>query len=114
MKSPYEIIKRRLLTEKSTLIEGAPSERLPERYKAKRRKAVFVVDDKSTKAEIAWAVEQIYNDEGLKVFKVNTLNTKAKQVRVRGRKGVKSGYRKAIVTFTGDRGLEPIIQGIQG
>ncbi len=59
-------------------------------------KYVFKVRKEATKLKIKMAVEKIY---GVKVISVRTINTPSK-VRFRGRtKGIKSGYKKAIVTL---------------
>jgi len=57
-------------------------------------KYVFIVSDKSNKTEIKKAVKSIY---GVSVISVNILNVHSRIKRFRGRMGLKSGYRKAIV-----------------
>lgn len=110
MKSPYEIIHHRYVTEKaiqlSRLTENVNT---PVRNRAKSPKAVFLVSPKADKIEIARAIEQIYAERGVKVTAVNTINAKPKACRVRGRKGVKSGFKKAIVTFRPGDVLDELI-----
>ncbi len=88
MRDPHEIIERPLLTEKST-------------DQAAENKYHFRVRLDANKIEIAHAVEYIYQKEGVKVLKVNTLRVKGKKKRAMSRGG-KPGYspnwKKAIVT----------------
>lgn len=99
-KSPYEVIKRLYVTEKSVVLENLKNEkgnRSLERCKSP--KYVFEVDKSATKADIANALEEIYKDKNIKVVAVNTLNVKAKPRRVRGRLGMRSAFKKAVVTL---------------
>lgn len=102
-KNPYAIVKHRHVTEKATVLgslKDAESNRSVRRCQSP--KAVFIVDPSANKHEIAEAVEQIY--PGVKVQAVNTITTKPKKRRVRGRLGMKKGFKKAIVTLTpGDK-----------
>ncbi|MDU1316147.1 MAG: 50S ribosomal protein L23 [Anaerococcus hydrogenalis] len=87
MKSPYEIVKRPIITEKSMeLIED--------------NKYTFEVDKNANKAEIKKAIETIF--EGVKVKKVRTLNFTGKKVRTRYGYGKKADWKKAYVTLTED------------
>ncbi|HEY8436618.1 MAG TPA: 50S ribosomal protein L23 [Haloplasmataceae bacterium] len=82
MKDPRDIIKRPVITEKSSdLIEA-------------ENKYTFVVDKKANKIEIKEAVEKLFN---VKVLKVNTINVKPKKRRMGRYVGYRSGYKKAIV-----------------
>lgn len=83
MKSPYDIIKCLLVTEKSTRGEEFG-------------KYTFLVDKKSNKIEIKKAVEEIYK---VKVKDVNTVNLPGKLRRVRFQAGYTPSYKKAIVTL---------------
>ncbi len=56
----------------------------------------FEVDKRSTKPEIARAVEEIF---GVTVRGVNTMNIKGKPRRVRWRKGTTRDWKKAVVTL---------------
>lgn len=98
-KSPYEVVKYRYVTEKSTTLASlasATSNRSLSR--CDRNKVVFVVDPKANKQEIARAVEAIYS--GVQVQNVNTIRVKRKPKRrtIHGR-GKASSFKKAVVTL---------------
>ena len=103
MKDPYQIVKARYVTEKSSLLEqlaGAESNRSLARCDAP--KYVFVVDKGANKEEIRLAIQEIYKEKSVKVAKVNTIVVKAKPAkrgRRRGRPGKKASFKKAIVTM---------------
>jgi len=100
-RSPYEIIKRRYVTEKAVVLQqlkDAVSNRSVAR--CDQPKYVFIVDARANKKEIATAIEEIYREKNVKVTAVNTINVKAKPTRQRKNKtGAKSSFKKAIVTF---------------
>lgn len=99
-KSPYDVVKSRYVTEKSTVLEQLQFNDSNRCVKAcDSPKYVFLVDKRSNKREIAQAVEAIYAERDVKVVSVNTINTKPKARRVRGRSGLKAGFKKAIVTL---------------
>jgi len=79
----YEIIRHPIVSEKSTILAAA-------------RKYVFKVLPSATKSQIKDAVEEIFK---VKVTKVNVLNRKGKTKIFRGRSGVQSDIKKAIVTL---------------
>jgi len=54
----------------------------------------FEIDPRANKIEVARAIKQIYNVEPLKV---NIIKLPARKVVVRGKRGTKSGVKKAIV-----------------
>ncbi|MDR3313128.1 MAG: 50S ribosomal protein L23 [Oscillospiraceae bacterium] len=85
-KFAQDIIVRPIITEASML--GAPD-----------KKYVFEVARGSNKAEIAWAVQELFK---VKVAKVNTLNVKGKLRRERGHEGYTSDWKKAYVTLTAE------------
>ena len=87
MKSPYEIIKRPIITEKSM-------EMLDE------NKYTFEVDKNANKPEIKAAVEAIF--DGVKVKNVRTMNFTGKSVRTRYGYGKRADWKKAIVELTED------------
>lgn len=98
--SPYNIIKSRYITEKTHILEELKNNRSnPSVAKYDLSKYVFLVEKKANKQEIAEAVEEIYADKNIKVASVNTIVMKPKPCRVRGRLGVKPGFKKAIVTL---------------
>lgn len=108
-KSPYQIIKHKHVTEKSMVLQQLKTaESNPSLKKCKSPKYVFVVDRSANKQEIARAVEEIYQSEGIEVVDVNTINVKAKARRVRGRAGFKSAFKKAIVTLRPDDNLDNV------
>ena len=63
---------------------------------ATENKYQFQVGEKATKTTVKKAVEMIY---GIKPVAVNIVNTEDKQVKFRGRPGLKYGFKKAIVTL---------------
>jgi large subunit ribosomal protein L23 len=99
-KHPYEIIKSRYITEKARLLESLQNNSSnPSIKKCNTPKYVFLVDKKATKYEIAEAIEEIYAEKNIKVIGVNTIYIKPKKRTVRGRRGMKKGIKKAIVTL---------------
>jgi len=99
-RNPYHIIKSRYITEKTTVLEGLQhvnSNRCVS--KCDKPKYVFLVDKKANKTEIAQAIETIYAEKKIKVRDVNTINMKPKKRRVRGYKGFRAAFKKAIVTL---------------
>lgn len=59
-------------------------------------KHIFKVHDAANKKQVATAVERIF---GVKVAKVNIVMRPAKKRIFKGRKGLRSGCKKAIVTL---------------
>ncbi|HXZ35003.1 MAG TPA: 50S ribosomal protein L23 [Thermodesulfobacteriota bacterium] len=84
MKEPQQIIKRPLITEKST------------RQKEKRNQIAFVVDPRANKIQIRQAVEKLFK---VKVTAVHTLNLAGKRKRMGRFFGWQSDWKKAIVTL---------------
>jgi large subunit ribosomal protein L23 len=100
MKTVYDIIKTRYITEKARVLEGLHSNTNNKCVRGcNTPKYVFIVDVKANKQEIAKAVEEIYAEKNIKVIAVNTIQVKQKQRTVRGRRGMKPGFKKAIVTL---------------
>lgn len=98
---PFSIIKKRLVTEKSKVLEDLQNKTSNRSIaKCKSPKYVFVVDNRANKNEIGNAIEEIYKEQGVKVTKVNTLFAKSKEKR-RGRfkPGKTAVFKKAIVTL---------------
>jgi large subunit ribosomal protein L23 len=79
----YDIIRRPVITEKATLA-------------SERGAVVFEVAMDATKPLIREAVEALF---GVKVKAVNTVITKGKTKRFRGRPGVRADVKKAYVTL---------------
>jgi len=108
-KDPYSIIKHLHVTEKTRVLQELKnSEGNRSVSRCETPKYVFLVDKKATKPEIAGAVEEIYNERNVKVVRVNTLNTKGKKRRVRGKLGKTASFKKAIVTLEKGDNLEDI------
>lgn len=84
MKDPQQIIKRPLITEKST------------RQKEKGNQIAFVVDPRANKIQVRQAVEKLFK---VKVEAVRTLNLAGKRKRVGRSFGWQSDWKKAIVTL---------------
>lgn len=108
-RSPYDIIKRRHVTEKSRMLQelkNAQSNRSIKRYELP--KYVFIVDNNANKNEIAQALEEIYADKKIRVVSVNTINVKGKARRMRGRPGRTSDFKKAVVTLEKEDSLDEV------
>ncbi|MCM8811921.1 MAG: 50S ribosomal protein L23 [Candidatus Omnitrophica bacterium] len=85
-----DVIKELMRTEKGTGLE-------------KHRKYFFAVDVKATKPEIKRAVEDLFK---VKVEKVSTSNMPGKPLRVRYRWGLRSNWKRAVVTLAEGSKLE--------
>jgi len=86
----YDFIQAPLITEKATLA-------------AEHNQVMFRVPLKATKPEIKRAVEVLFK---VSVTAVNTLITKGKQKRFRGRLGRRSDVKKAIVTLAEGQSID--------
>ena len=81
MKSMYDVIKRPIITEKTSgLVE--------------KLQYTFEVDPKATKTEIKDAIEKIF---GVNVVEIRTITVHQKAKRMQRFEGFKSAYKKAIV-----------------
>jgi large subunit ribosomal protein L23 len=100
-KSPYEVILHRYLSEKSQVLSDLHKSNSNKSVaRCQSPKYTFVVDPCATKQEIAAAVEQIYQEKGVRVAKVNTINVKPKRkVRYGRPDSWGKSRRKAIVTL---------------
>ncbi len=106
-KSPFDIVKSRHVTEKARVMEQLQFNSSNKSVKkCDAPKYVFVVDKKANKREIADAIEEIYAERKIKVVAVNTINAKPKKKRLRGRPGLKPGFKKAIVTLEAGDSIE--------
>lgn len=83
-------IRRPVITEKSNMIE-------------KQGKYCFIISNTSNKIQIKHAVEEIFKVE---VKSVNIINTRGKQKTFKGRKGVRTSLKKAIVTTKNMKKIE--------
>ncbi len=79
----YDMVLTPIITEKSTIV-------------AENNQIVFEVPLGASKPEIKSAVEQLFN---VSITAVNTILTKGKAKRFRGRAGRRSDVKKAIVTL---------------
>ena len=86
MKSPYVILEKPVLSERSLNFSEKPSE----------KQYVFKVDIKANKKEIKKAVEEAFE---VKVKRVNTMRLKGKPRRVRIKAGKRADWKKAFVTL---------------
>jgi large subunit ribosomal protein L23 len=84
MKEPHQIIKRPLVTEKSS------------RQKEAGNQIAFVVDPRANKVQIRQAVEKMFK---VKVKAVHTMNLVGKRKRMGRFFGWQSDWKKAIVTL---------------
>lgn len=83
MENPRDIVKKPVVTEKSTAL-------------LEENKYTFIVDPRANKIEIRKAVEELFN---VKVDEVRTMRVKGKFKRVRNRWGKTPEVKKAIVTL---------------
>ena len=100
MKTVYEILRRPLVTEKTSSQSG------------KLNQYYFVVADEATRVQVKDAIETLYD---VKVVRVNIINTAAKRGRrLRSRRLLirKSAFKKAIITLAEGQTL-PIFEGVQ-
>ncbi len=96
MKSPYDIIKRPIITEQSM---GRVAEKV----------YVFEVDKTANKVEIRNAIEAIFE---VKVAKVNTINVLGKEKRMGVHTGFRPDFKKAIVTLAADSKTIEFFEGM--
>jgi large subunit ribosomal protein L23 len=100
MTTIYEILRRPLVTEKSSYQSG------------KLNQYSFVVADTATRAQVKDAIETLYD---VNVVRVNIINTPAKRGRrLRSRRLLvrKAGYKKAVITLADGQTLQ-IFEGVQ-
>ena len=86
----FNIIRAPVITEKATLL-------------GEKNQVVFRVAIEATKPEIKAAVESLF---GVVVLGVNTLIQKGKTKRFKGRPGVRSDVKKAIVQLTPGQSID--------
>ena len=92
----YRIIKRSLITEKSTIA------------KDENNKFVFEVDRRANKIQIGVAVEKVFK---VKVMDVHVMNVRGKKKRVGKILGEKRSWKKAVVTLAPGSRIE-IFEGV--
>ncbi len=83
MKTPYDVILKPVITEKSMAV-------------AEQGKYTFIVAPEANKDEIKDAAEKLF---GVKVTGVNIANFDGKVKRQRGKAGKTAAYKKAVVTI---------------
>lgn len=92
MKSPYQVIRQPLITEKSTL------------QREEGRTYCFKVHPKANKLEIARAVEQLFAKDKVKVAGVRTQVVRGKMKRMGRFLGKRANWKKAWVKLTAESG----------
>jgi len=100
MTTIYEVLRRPLVTEKSSYQSGTLNQ-----YS-------FIVADSATRTQVKDAIETLYD---VSVVRVNIINTAAKRGRrLRSRRLLvrKPGYKKAIITLAEGQTLQ-IFEGVQ-
>jgi large subunit ribosomal protein L23 len=104
MRSPEQIIKRPLLTEKGTRLKdtggNAEGEVDPEKLKSQ---LLFEVADDANKVEIRHAVQKLWNVD---VVAVRTAVVRGKEKRMGRFVGRRSNWKKAIVTIAPGQTVE--------
>lgn len=96
MHNPHDIIIKPIVTEASM-------------NNMADKKYTFVVDKRSNKTEIKYAVEKVF---GVKVKSVNTMNMTGKNKRMGTSQGKKPDWKKAIVTLKEDSKTIEFFEGI--
>ncbi len=86
----YQVVRAPLITEKATML-------------SEKNQFVFKVANDATKPEIKAAIEGLFK---VKVTGVNTLITKGKTKRTKGRIGVRSDVKKAFVTLAEGQSID--------
>ena len=65
-------------------------------FLSEQNKVIFKVNKGASKISIKRSIEKIFK---VNVVKVNAINLKGKTKIVRGKKAIKSGYKKAVITL---------------
>ena len=100
MSTIYDVLRRPLVTEKSSYQSG------------KLNQYSFVVADSATRTQVKDAIETLYD---VNVVRVNVINVPAKRGRrLRSRRLLirKVGYKKAVITLAAGQTLQ-IFEGVQ-
>ena len=63
---------------------------------SEQNKVIFKVHENASKDSIKKNIEKIFK---VKVIKVNTINKKSKTKMVRGKAGIKKGFKKAVISL---------------
>ncbi len=96
MKTPYDVILRPVVTEKSVRLTNLEAKSSKTKETKNITKVTFEVAMDATKPEIKEAVEKVF---GVKVEKVNTMIVKGKRKGIRFLRGKKRDWKKAVVTL---------------
>lgn len=86
----YDVLQAPVITEKSTMA-------------SEHGKVVFRVKPEATKPQVKSAVEALFSVD---VLSVNTTLVKGKKKTFRGRPGVRSDYKKAVVTLKDGQSID--------
>lgn len=100
MSTIYDVLRRPLVTEKSSYQSG------------KLNQYSFIVADNATRTQVKDAIETLYD---VRVVRVNVINVPAKRGRrLRSRRLLvrKAGYKKALITLAQGQTLQ-IFEGVQ-
>jgi large subunit ribosomal protein L23 len=109
MRSPEQIIKRPLLTEKGTTLKetgGRPADEVD--AEGLRPQLVFEVARDANKVEIRYAVEKLWSVD---VLKVRTTIVRGKEKRLGRFTGRRSNWKKALVTLAPGQTIE-FLEGV--
>lgn len=96
MRSPYDVLVKPIITEKSMM-------------DMEEGKYTFKVAADADKIEIRNAVEEVF---GVKVAKINTMNVKGKVKRQGRFVGKRADWKKAIITLTADSKAIELFEGM--
>jgi large subunit ribosomal protein L23 len=102
MRSPEQIIKRPLLTEKGTLLKETGGNPNADAETAKSQ-LLFEVAKDANKVEIRNAVEKLWNVD---VLAVRTVVVRGKERRIGRFTGKRSNWKKAVVTIAAGQNIE--------
>jgi large subunit ribosomal protein L23 len=93
MKDVYRVVRRALLTEKTTALQA-------------RNKYVFEVDRRAAKPEIKRAIEEIFK---VTVVDVRTMNVRGKLKRLGRFEGLRPAWKKAVVTLAPGDTIDAVV-----
>ena len=103
MRSPEQIIKRPLLTEKGTILKETGGHAVTIDPEALSPQVLFEVARDANKVEIKNAVEKLWNVD---VLKVRTSVVRGKEKRLGRFMGRRSNWKKALVTLAPGQNIE--------
>ena len=100
MPTIYDILRRPLVTEKSSYQSG------------RLNQYSFIVADNATRTQVKDAIETLYDVSVVRVNIINTPSKRGRRLRSRRLLVRKSGYKKAVVTLAEGQTLQ-IFEGVQ-